>query len=195
LRQTLLLFSAAFLAMGNIALLANWLPTYFQVLGGFPIQQFAQNMIIGFMGGALGSLVIGRLMDRLNPYAVIAGFYLLDALALASLGYLPAGTIGFIAGLVAWNFCQTGGQTGMNTWTTLNYPPEMRSSGLGWAGAVGRIAGVILPLAGGMALGTSLTLRTIMLLIAVPPLIVAGLMLLLGSKGTARPSEAKPVPA
>jgi AAHS family 4-hydroxybenzoate transporter-like MFS transporter len=194
-RQTLLLFSAAFLAMGNIALLANWLPTYFQVLGGVPIQQFAKNMIIGFMGGALGSLVIGRLMDRLNPYAAIAGFYVLDALALASLGYLPAGTVAFIAGLVAWNFCQTGGQTGMNTWTTLNYPPEMRSSGLGWAGAVGRIAGVILPLAGGMALGTSLTLRTIMLLIALPPLIVAGLMLLLGSKGTLRPSEAKPVPA
>jgi hypothetical protein len=40
-----------------------------------------------------------------------------------------------------------------------------------------------------------MTLRTIMLLIALPPLIVAGLMLLLGSKGTLRPSEAKPVPA
>ena len=195
-RQTAILFAACFLAMGNIALMANWLPTYFQELGGVPIQEFAKYMIIGFMGGALGTLTMGRLMDRVNPYFLIAGFFVLDAVAIASLGYIPPATVGFVAGLVVWNFCQTGGQTGINTLATLGYPPEMRSSGIGWAGAAGRVGGIIFPLLGGMALGTTLELQTILLLIAAPAIIVALLILLLGATNRREPAQAaEPLPA
>ena len=194
-RQTALLWAACFLAMGNIALLANWLPTYFQKLGGVPIQEFAKYMMIGFLGGALGTLTMGRLMDKVNPYTLIAGFFLLDAVAIGSLGYLPPATVAFVIGLVVWNFCQVGGQTGINTLATLGYPPEMRSSGIGWAGASGRVGGIVFPLVGGMALGTALSLETIMLLIAAPAVIVALLILWLGTVG--RPGEVatKPLPA
>jgi AAHS family 4-hydroxybenzoate transporter-like MFS transporter len=194
LLKTTILFAACFLAMGNIALLANWLPTYFQELGGMPIQEFAKYMMIGFLGGAFGTLTMGRLMDRLNPYTLIAAFFVVDAVALASLGYLPASTAAFVLGLVVWNFCQVGGQTGINTLATLGYPPEMRSSGIGWAGALGRIGGIIFPLVGGLALGTALTLQAIMLMIAVPAVIVAMLILLLGQverrNAAARPEGA-----
>jgi AAHS family 4-hydroxybenzoate transporter-like MFS transporter len=182
-RQTAILFAACFMAMGNIALLANWLPTYFQELGGVPIQEFAKYMMIGFLGGALGTLTMGRLMDKVNPYTLIAGFFLLDAVAIAVLGYLPPATVAFVLGLVVWNFCQVGGQTGINTLATLGYPPEMRSSGIGWAGALGRMGGIVFPLMGGLALGTTLSLQTIMLLIAAPAVVVALLILLLGSSG------------
>jgi AAHS family 4-hydroxybenzoate transporter-like MFS transporter len=178
--KTAILFSACFLAMGNIALLANWLPTYFQELGGMPIQEFAKLMMIGFLGGALGALVIGRLMDKLNPYTLIAVYFLVDALALGSIGFLPPGTVAFVLGLMLWNFCQTGGQTGINTLATLGYPPEMRSSGIGWAGATGRIGGIVFPLVGGLALGTTLSLQSIMLMIAIPAVLVACLIVLLG---------------
>lgn len=194
LLKTMVLFCACFLAMGNIALLANWLPTYFQELGGVPIQEFAKYMMIGFLGGALGSLTIGRLIDRFNPHTVIAAFFVIDALALASLGYLPPGTAAFVLGLVLWNFCQVGGQTGINTVTTLGYPPEMRSSGLGWAGAVGRIGGIIFPFVGGLALATTLSLHAIMLMIAVPAVIVAGLIVLLG-RVERRSAAVQPEPA
>ena len=195
LLKTAILFGACFLAMGNIALLANWLPTYFQQLGGLPIQEFAKYMMIGFLGGALGTLTMGRLMDRLNPYTLIAAFFVIDAVALASLGYLPASTAAFVLGLVLWNFCQVGGQTGINTLATLGYPPEMRSSGIGWAGALGRIGGILFPVVGGLALGTTLSLQSIMLLIAVPAVLVALLILWLGTVG--RPGEVatKPLPA
>ena len=151
-------------------------------------------MMLGFLGGALGTLTMGRLMDRLNPYTLIAGFFLVDAVALASLGYLPTGTAAFVLGLVLWNFCQVGGQTGINTLATLGYPPEMRSSGIGWAGAMGRIGGIIFPLVGGLALGTTLGLQSIMLLIALPAVIVALLIVLLGRverrNAAARPEAA-----
>ena len=147
--QTAILWAACFLALGNIALLANWLATYMQELGEIPIQQFAKYMMIGFAGGALGTLTMGWLLDRVNAHILIAGFFLVDAVALASLGVLPAGSLLFIGALVVWNFCQVGGQTGINTLATLGYPPDMRSSGIGWAGGAGRIGGVAFPYAGG----------------------------------------------
>jgi AAHS family 4-hydroxybenzoate transporter-like MFS transporter len=195
-RQTALLWAACFLAMGNIALLANWLPTYVQELGGLPIQEFAKFMIIGFLGGAVGTLAIGRLMDKVNPCTLIAGFFLVDAIAIAALGYLPPASVAFVVGLVVWNFCQVGGQTGINTLATLGYPPEMRSSGIGWAGASGRVGGIVFPLAGGLALGTTLSLQAIMLLIAVPAVLVAALILWLGAVNRRAPAAlAEPLPA
>ena len=194
--KTAILWCACFLAMGNIALLANWLPTYFQELGGVPIQTFAKLMMIGFLGGALGTLSMGWLMDRVNPYTLIAGFFLVDALAIASLGFLPVGTVAFVLGLVVWNFCQVGGQTGINTLATLGYPPEMRSSGIGWAGGAGRLGGIAFPLAGGLALSALLPLQTILLLIAAPALLIAVLILLLGAAERGRGEPAgEPVAA
>jgi AAHS family 4-hydroxybenzoate transporter-like MFS transporter len=193
--QTAILWAACLLAMGNIALLANWLPTYFQELGGVPIQEFAKYMMIGFLGGALGTLTIGRLMDKVNPYTLIATFFLLDAVAIAALGYLPPATAAFVLGLVVWNFCQVGGQTGINTLATLGYPPEMRSSGIGWAGAMGRVGGIFFPLAGGLALGSTLGLETLMPIIAAPATVIALLILLLGAAQRRKAADADMVPA
>src|SRR5690606_22238821 len=175
--KTAILWCACFLAMGNIALLANWLPTYFQELGGLPIQEFAKYMMIAFIGGALGTLTMGWLLDRVNQHALIAAFFFVDALAIASLGYLPAGTVIFVIGLIVWNYCQVGGQTGINTLATLGYPPEMRSSGIGWAGGSGRMGGIAFPIAGAFALNALLPLQAILLLIAVPAVVIALLIL------------------
>jgi AAHS family 4-hydroxybenzoate transporter-like MFS transporter len=180
LLQTLVLWGACFLSLGNIALLSNWLPTYFQELGGVPIQQFAKYLMIGFLGGAVGTLTMGWLMARVNQYWLICGFYVFYAVAVAALGWLPFGTGVFVVALLAWNFAQVGGQTGLNTLATLGYPPEMRSSGMGWASGVGRFGGIVFAFAGGRALGASLPLQTMLLLVAVPCLLVTALIAVLG---------------
>jgi AAHS family 4-hydroxybenzoate transporter-like MFS transporter len=180
LLQSLVLWAACFLSLGNIALLSNWLPTYFQELGGVPIQQFAKFLMIGFIGGAIGTLTMGWFMARVNSYWLICGFYLLYAVAVAALGSLPFGTGVFIGSLMAWNFAQVGGQTGLNTLATLGYPPEMRSSGMGWASGIGRLGGILFAFVGGKALGAGLPLQTMMLLVALPCLLVSALIAILG---------------
>ena len=177
--QTIILWATCFLSLGNIALLSNWLPTYFQELGGVPIQQFAKFLMIGFIGGAIGTLSMGWFMARTNPYWLICGFFVLDAVAIAALGWLPFGVGLFVGALMAWNFAQVGGQTGLNTLATLGYPPEMRSSGMGWASGVGRFGGILFPLLGGMALKAALPLGTLMLIIAAPALLVSLLIAVL----------------
>ncbi|MXP42607.1 MFS transporter [Altererythrobacter soli] len=179
--QTILLWCLCFFSLGNIALLANWLPTYMQEMGGVPIATFAVYMMIGYFGGAAGTLTMGWLMDRVNPYWLITGYFVVDAIAIASLGFLPTGpAIAFVTALVVWNFCQVGGQTGINNLATLGYPPEMRSTGIGWAGGVGRIGGIVFPALGVLALSMTLPLQTIMLITAVPALIIGSLVFTLG---------------
>lgn len=178
--QTVILWASCFLSLGNIALLSNWLSTYFQELGGVPIQEFAKFLMIGFIGGAIGTLTMGWFMARTNPYWLICGFYVLDAVAITAMGTLPFGTGLFVGSMMAWSFAQTGGQTGLNTLATLGYPPEMRSSGMGWASGVGRFGGILFPLVGGIALGAALPLQTLMVIIAVPCLLVTVLIAILG---------------
>ncbi len=179
--QTILLFAACFFALGNIALLANWLATFMYEFAELPLETFAFYMIIGYFGGASGTLVMGWLMDRVNPYWLIAGYFIVDAAAILSLGYVPPQmAVAFVTALVVWNFCQVGGQTGINNLATLSYPPEMRSSGIGWAGGVGRLGGIVFPFLGGLALAAALPLETIMFVTAIPALVVALLIFMLG---------------
>jgi len=179
--QTILLWVACFLSLGNIALLTNWMATFFQELGGIPIEVFAVSAMISFAGGATGTLIMGFLMDRVNPYWLITLFFIVEAIALFLLGQVPFSSWIFLAALIAWNFTQVGGQTGINNLATLSYPPEMRSSGIGWAGGWGRISGIVLaPFAGAAALRMMLPLETIMTLISLLAVSVAVLILILG---------------
>ena len=179
--QTILLFSLCFFSLGNIAILANYLATFMYELAGLDLQTFAFYMIIGYFGGASGTLMMGWLMDRVNPYWLIACYFLIDAAAIFMLGRIPPElAVSFVTALVVWNFAQVGGQTGINNLATLSYPPEMRSSGIGWAGGFGRLGGILFPALGGMALAAALPLQTILTLTAIPALVIATLILILG---------------
>ena len=179
--QTILLFTLCFFSLGNIAILANYLATFMYEFADLSLETFAFYMIIGYFGGASGTLVMGWLMDRMNPYWLIAGYFVVDAVAIFSLGQIPPQlAVSFVTALVVWNFCQVGGQTGINNLATLSYPPEMRSSGIGWAGGFGRLGGIVFPALGGMALAAALPLDLILGLTAIPALIIASLVFALG---------------
>lgn len=176
---TSILWAACLLSMGNIALLAAWLPTFFQEMAGIPIQRFAVLAMIAFAGGFVGTLTIGYLMDRFRPATLISLYYVGMSASLVALGYVPFEAPLFLAILIAWSFFQSGGQGGINTFITQIYPPSMRSTGLGWAGGAGRIGGVIAPLFGGLAIAQHFSLQLTLALIAIPPLLVAILIFLL----------------
>jgi MFS transporter, AAHS family, 4-hydroxybenzoate transporter len=183
---TSILWVCCFLSMANIALLGAWLPTFFQEMAGIPIQQFAIVAMIAFAGGFVGTLTMGYLMDRLRPTFVISACYVGLAGTLIALGQIPFSAPIFILVAILWSFCQSGGQSGLNTLTTYSYPPRMRSTGIGWSGGAGRIGGILIaPAFGGFALEQGLSLQTTLFIVAMPALIVAGLVLLLGASRNA----------
>jgi len=178
-RMTWIIWLACFFSMGNIALLAAWLPTFFQEMAGIPIQRFAVFAMIGFAGGLVGTVAMGWLLDRFRASRLIPGYYLGLSACIAALAFVPFEASLFVGVLLAMNFFQTGGQTGLNTLMTRVYPASMRSTGLGWAGGAGRIGGIIAPVAGGFAVASHLSLANTLLATAVMPLIVALLALLI----------------
>lgn len=183
LSMTAIIWICCMLSMGNIALLAAWLPSFFQEMAGVPIQYFAILAMIAYIGGVFGTLSIGYLMDRVRATRLIPFYYIGISIALVALGRVDVATWYFTAVLIVWSFMQTGGQAGLNTLVTQVYPPSMRSTALGWSGGAGRIGGVISPIFGGVAIAQNLSLELTLICIAIPPIIVALLVFLLDYLG------------
>ena len=173
---TALLWATYFFALGSIALLTSWMATLFQELGGIPIQRFAVFSLFGFIGSFAGMLSVGWLMDRFGHIRTLPWIFLLNAAALVALSYLPFGTAAFVAMLIMWQFCQAGGQAGLNAVAAAHYPAGIRSTGVGAAFGSGRIGGVVAPLMGGMAIAMHFSLQQSFWMMATPAL-AAGLLL------------------
>jgi MFS transporter, AAHS family, 4-hydroxybenzoate transporter len=74
-----------------------------------------------------------------------------------------------VLGLVAGcGFCIIGGQTGLNGVAVTIYPTFLRSSGAGWVNGIGRIGGIIAPVAGGLLLSFMWPLHKLFLAAALP---------------------------
>lgn len=190
--MTGLIWAACILSMTNIALLASWLPTFFQEMAGIPIQRFAISAMIAYLGGLAGMLSIGWLMDRFTPTRLIGIYYIGLAGALIAMAWVPFEAALFIGVLLFWNFVQTGGQGGLNTMITQVYPPRMRSTALGWAGGAGRVGGVIAPFFGGFALEQGFSLQLTLGLASLGPLIVAVIVFSLGYTAASRRTDQPP---
>lgn len=174
---TTLLWLACFLNLGHIALVASWLPTFFQQLGGIPIQQFAIVSMLSVIGGSLGTVGVGWLQDRLGPMFVTGAMHFGNGLGLLMLGWLPFGTPGFSVLFVAWSFFQSGSVAGLNLLLVRTYPVEIRATGAGWASGVGRFGGMLAPSAGALILTVGLGLKGALAWTAVPMVVVALLII------------------
>jgi MFS transporter, AAHS family, 4-hydroxybenzoate transporter len=170
--KTVFIWAATFLSMGSIALMAAWMPTFFQEMAGIPIKRFALYSLIGFIGGMAGSLTSGWLIDKTSATAVVPIYYVGLSLSMVALGWLWSDATIFVGAIVLFNLFQTGGQAVLNVLMSQLYPTAARSTGIGWSGGMGRIGGVILPLFGGLALERHYSIGLTLTLIAAIPLCV-----------------------
>ena len=175
---TLLLWAIYFMALGTITLLASWMATFFHQLGGISLARYATVSLISFAGGLAGTMTVGFVMDRFRPTRVLMLLFLLDAVALATMGSVPFGGGVSIVIFVIWGYCQAGGQAGINALCAQAYPTSIRSTGIGWAFGMGRFGGIFAPVLGGVALSMALDLKEVFLLAGLLPLIIIALLFL-----------------
>jgi MFS transporter, AAHS family, 4-hydroxybenzoate transporter len=165
---TLLLWVVFFASLLDLFLLANWLPTVFHDAGiSLSLSVIATALFQG--GGVVGSLALGRVVDRFGVFRVLTAIYLFGAIFIALLGPLrsvvPIMVCTFGAGIGI-----IGGQTGANVVAALIYPTYIRSTGVGWALGIGRIGSIVGPVIGGIMLAQRWPLPTIFLAAAIPAL-------------------------
>jgi AAHS family 3-hydroxyphenylpropionic acid transporter len=169
---TLLLWVSYFFTLMVVYILINWLPSLL-VGQGFTGKQASWVMFALQIGAAVGTLLLGVLMDRLPAWALATLIYLGILASLTALGLSSQIESMLIAGFVA-GFFATGGQCVLYALAPQFYRTEVRATGVGSAVAVGRLGAMSGPLVAGqmLALGTG---TAGVMLASAPGIIIAAL--------------------
>jgi AAHS family 4-hydroxybenzoate transporter-like MFS transporter len=171
-RGTTLLWATFFMSLLVIYLLQSWMPTLFKTSG---MSMSASAIVAGVfqIGGTLGAITLGWLMDRFNPSRVLAVAYVLAGVFIAAVGQLTANP--WLAAIaVFWaGVCVSGTQVGANALSAAFYPTECRATGVSLSNGVGRCGSMLGALAGGSMLSMGLSMPMLFTLVGVPCLIAA----------------------
>jgi MFS transporter, AAHS family, 4-hydroxybenzoate transporter len=169
---TVLLWCAFFMSLLIVYLVGNWLPL---ILTDAGVGKSAASLITtGFhLGGSVGAIVLGRLMDRFDENKVLAIAYGLAAIVIVLISQAST-TIWMVAvGVSAARFCVSGGQVGFNALSSGYYPTAARGTGVSWGLGIGRAGSIVGSLIGGSVLAFGWSSANIFLLLSVPALAAA----------------------
>lgn len=169
---TILLWSTTFMSLLVIYLVGNWLPLILTEAGLG--KSDAALVTTGFhIGGAVGGVLLGQLMDRFDENFVLTVGYLGGAAAIALLGG-AAESVGvkavaaFGAGL-----CISGGQIAVQAVASGFYSTGSRATGVSWMNGVGRSGSIVGSLVGGLAMAQGWAASNTITLLAIPALFAA----------------------
>jgi MFS transporter, AAHS family, 4-hydroxybenzoate transporter len=167
---TVLLWVMFFMNLLDLYFLNSWLPTVMNDLG-IRLETAILITTLFQIGGGIGAILLGRMIDRRLSFRILAWSYLSAAVCIFLIGQAGASLALLVVTVFAAGFCVVGGQTGSNALTAEFYPTAMRSTGLGWALGVGRIGSIIGPTLGGALLSMVDGPRQIFWAASVPALI------------------------
>ena len=167
---TLLLWVMFFMNLLDLYFLNSWLPTVMND-DGIPLQTAIIITTLFQIGGAMGAVLLGRLIDRLLSFKILAWTYLSAAVCIFLIGEAGASIVLLVITVFAAGLCVVGGQTSANALAAEFYPTAMRSTGVGWALGIGRIGSIIGPTLGGILLSGAAQTRQVFWLAAIPVLI------------------------
>lgn len=150
-KKTLVLWLTYLFGLFTIYLLNGWMPSTLSN-GGFTMAETAW-VASGFqLGGIVGCLVIGYLMDKTSSAKMVSFFYLLGAIILfvaflLDKQFMVLLLLIFLAGIFI-----NGAQTGMQSIAPSTYPTDFRATGVCCMHGVGRIGAIISSFLGGVLL-------------------------------------------
>nr|WP_298144212.1 3-(3-hydroxy-phenyl)propionate transporter MhpT [uncultured Pseudomonas sp.] len=151
---TLLIWLSSFFTLAVLYMLLNWLPSLLVALGYDHVQAGYVQLLFN-LGGAAGSVLTGRLMDRASPVLVVLSTYMGMLASLAAIGLVQRFELLLLAGAAA-GFCAIGGQLVLYALAPTLYPLNIRATGIGATVAAGRLGSMAGPLVAGQILALGL---------------------------------------
>ena len=141
---TVLLWTMQFMNLINLYMLSTWLPTIARGMGLMPTAA----LMIGTTfqtGGAIGSIAIGKPIDKWGFFGVLTGCFALASVMIALIGRpgLSVAMLFVVVFLAGWGIFA--GQAGNNAVAAVYYPTTLRSTGVGAALGIGRIGSILGP--------------------------------------------------
>lgn len=144
--QTILLWGGFFTCLMASYTIFSWVPTMLHTLG-FDLTMTSLGITTFHMGGVVGALISGVLLDRhgfSRTHMALAGGAATLAFILAiMLGQEVVSALIILPVMVALGFCIAGLHNTLYTLAATAYPTAARATGVGVASAVGRLGAVL----------------------------------------------------
>lgn len=154
----------------------SWLPSLFTELG-FSRKDGSMAMVYFQIGAAIGTVVLGMLIDRWNKAYVIILMYVGILIGLFSLNSATTLNLMFVAAAVMGTFT-IGGQGVLYAFGSFVYPTHLRGQGVGAASAVARIGAMMGPAIAGqlLVMGSG---ATGVITAAIPCIVISAIIMVL----------------
>ncbi|RKP55945.1 MFS transporter [Pararobbsia silviterrae] len=170
--RTILLWIAYFMGLVIYYLLTSWMPTLFRD-AGFDMRHAALITSLFPLGGIVGNLGLGWIMDRANARRAIAVTYLISALLVLAIG-AHLGGLDMLGVLVFFmGTAVTSAVTSMSAFAASLYPTHSRATGVAWMLGVGRSGAVVGAFVGALLMNMNLAFGTVFSVLAIPAVAAA----------------------
>lgn len=190
---TALLWTAFFCNLLIIYSLNAWLPTVLKQTG-VPLETTFRLTGSLSWGGVAAILVLGPVVDRLGATGVVTGLFFGAAIAVFGIGWAGSSVPLLAVTIIAAGGCITAGQSFCNILAAALYPTTMRSTGIAWALGIGRAGTMLGPIVGSLMLAGQLAPSAILYSTAIPAVIAAGAILMLGRRMRRAPTPVAAAP-
>lgn len=172
-----MLWLTYFMGLLIFYLLVNWLPLAIHD-SGIDIATSALLTALFPLGGLIGTMITGWLMDRFDQHRILSATYLATALLIFLIGQ-AIGHQGLLAALICLaGIAMNGAQASMPSFAAAFYPTAGRATGVAWMLGIGRFGGILGTLLGAQLLLMNIGLDLFFGLLAIPALIAAAALML-----------------
>jgi MFS transporter, AAHS family, 4-hydroxybenzoate transporter len=177
--MTLLLWLVSFTNLLNLFFLANWLPLLSTRMGFNSSTAILMGTTLQ-LGGFVGAIFLGPLIDRLGYYRVLVPVFLIAGLAIAGIGQpgLPLALLYFV--IFVAGICIVGAQPALNALASTLYPTEIRATGVGWSLGVGRAGAIVGPVVAAQLVALNWSSQSLFLAASIPALLSCVVVIGLG---------------
>jgi MFS transporter, AAHS family, 4-hydroxybenzoate transporter len=177
-RVTALLWLINFLSLLTIYFINSWMPSMLHTLGATPQKAIIATTMY-HVGGICGAILSGLIVGRFGVEKVFAGLLTVSVACLLVIGLSNVSL--FVVGCLIFGsgIGISTGQLGINSLPGAIYPPDIRSTGTGWAIGIGRLGNIVGPLFGGLLLSLSWSPKHMFLALCFPTVTLALMLLVL----------------
>ena len=193
--NTILLWVLFLFSFYLLWILLSWAPTMLKKSGA-TVQQYSIAFACLSIGSALATITIGRLMDRFNKMNVLKTVFVIAFFSLIAFGWFSTGTFLVVAAFsIITGLFVNGGNSGLMGLAAVQYPSDIRATGVGWAYGVGKIGSLFAPAIGGLMIAQNWTVFKICSVNAFGALLIALIIMILQKHQSTVAENAIPQPS
>ncbi len=169
--NTLLFWLAFFTCLLTMYALSSWLPKL-MMAAGYSMDNSLMFMLVMNVGAVIGIVGGGILADRYHLKPVLMVLGMMGAIVMSLMGFQSNQFILYILVFLA-GAASIGSQMLLYSYVAQYYPLAVRSTGIGWSSAIGRMGAIIGPILIGSLLGMNLPAHFNFMAVGLPVLITA----------------------